>query len=344
MCNIAGYAGMAQAAPILIEMLRKQQYYDGGMCTGIATVYQGKILWRKVVGDVDTLLRTTDALYLPGTVGIAHSRPGGTPQMYGFAHPYVSGAEDMALVANGTARGLMDAELVQALTAEMEDEGYTYRSASYVKHGTPRAKDGAYIANGELRLHLVDRHCRNGKTFTEAMALTASQFYKDAVMAAVSVREPDKIAAVRTTRPLVSYTDESGTYIATTCFAFEDGVMDKATQLPLMQACEITKDGVKFCEKMTGCEEVAEVTEYTLEEGYNRIVKLLEGKADAPLYLDDLEHAVWYDMRDLFPGDHTLIQNARLVYDVIYRLHREGRLKSEVRTRENGGRRLFFWI
>ena len=101
---------------------------------------------------------------------------------------------------------------------------------------------------------------------------------------------------------------------------------------------------MKFCEKMTGCEEVAEVTEYTLEEGYNRIVKLLEGKVDAPLYLDDLEHAVWHDMRDLFPGDHTLIQNARLVYDVIYRLHREGRLKSEVRARENGGQRLFFWI
>ena len=77
MCNLAGYAGNRQAAPILIEMIKKQQYFDGGMSTGIATVHDGKLYTAKVIGDVDVLLKETDALNFPGTIGIMHSRPSG---------------------------------------------------------------------------------------------------------------------------------------------------------------------------------------------------------------------------------------------------------------------------
>ncbi len=42
MCNIAGYIGNKQAAPILLEMLRKQQSFDGGFSVGIATIHEGK--------------------------------------------------------------------------------------------------------------------------------------------------------------------------------------------------------------------------------------------------------------------------------------------------------------
>ena len=68
MCIIAGYAGSRRAAPILIEMLKKTEYIDGGLSTGIATIHEGKLHWRKVIGDVDELLRSTDAIDLPGTV------------------------------------------------------------------------------------------------------------------------------------------------------------------------------------------------------------------------------------------------------------------------------------
>ena len=97
MCNIAGYAGTKQAAPILINMLKKQQYFDGGMSCGIATIHNGRLYYRKVIGDVDTLVNTTDALYLPGTVGIAHTRPGGSPHVYSYAHPFVNIEETMAV-------------------------------------------------------------------------------------------------------------------------------------------------------------------------------------------------------------------------------------------------------
>ena len=43
MCNIAGYVGEKRAAPILIEMMKKQEGFAGGYYTGIATIHKGKI-------------------------------------------------------------------------------------------------------------------------------------------------------------------------------------------------------------------------------------------------------------------------------------------------------------
>ena len=42
MCNIAGYVGSKQAAPVLLEMLKKQEGFDSGFYTGIATIHEGK--------------------------------------------------------------------------------------------------------------------------------------------------------------------------------------------------------------------------------------------------------------------------------------------------------------
>ena len=78
MCTIAGYVGTKPAAPLLIEMMRKEEGIDSGFYTGIATIHEGKIHYRKVVGDLAQLLKETDAAELPGTIGIIHSRtPGG---------------------------------------------------------------------------------------------------------------------------------------------------------------------------------------------------------------------------------------------------------------------------
>ena len=74
MCNIAGYVGERRAAPILIEMLRREEGIDAGFYTGIATLHEGKIHYRKLTGNLDDLLRETDAIDLPGNIGIIHSR------------------------------------------------------------------------------------------------------------------------------------------------------------------------------------------------------------------------------------------------------------------------------
>ena len=103
MCIIAGYSGFKKAAPILIEMLKKTEYIDGGLSTGIATIHEGKLYMRKVLGDVDTLLRETDALDLPGTTGIIHSRT--MNDFISCAHPFMSADNKLAVVENGTTLG-----------------------------------------------------------------------------------------------------------------------------------------------------------------------------------------------------------------------------------------------
>ncbi|MBQ7034845.1 MAG: glutamine--fructose-6-phosphate aminotransferase, partial [Clostridia bacterium] len=74
MCNIAGYVGDRPAAPILIEMIRRQQGLDGGYYTGIATIHQGRLHYAKLAGDLDHLLENSEAMNLPGNIGIIHSR------------------------------------------------------------------------------------------------------------------------------------------------------------------------------------------------------------------------------------------------------------------------------
>jgi len=347
MCNIAGYVGNKQAAPILLEMLRRQQDYDGGVCTGIATIHEGRIHYRKIVGDVDTLIKHTDALNLPGTIGIAHTRPGGTAETWAHAHPFITMEENLAMVTNGTGRGPGYTEKTYELIKRLEAEGCEFRDGAYIeKSGFPQAKDGKFVSCVEVRMNLINKYIKEGKSTTEAMAMMAAEMYTDSVQVLLNRETPDKIYALRTTRPMAALLADGETYIATTRLAFPEDIDAEVMQLPVMYACEISADGVKITkDKMTGCEDVAEPTAYTFAEGYNRIVKLLTGKKDEPLYFDDLEIAVWKDMRDIYPGDHSLIQDARIVYDVIYQLKQEGRLKSERRLFKNGQMyREYMWL
>ena len=368
MCNIAGYVGERAAAPILLEMLRRQQDYDGGMCAGIATVHEGRLYYRKIVGSVDDLIRHTDALYLPGNIGIAHTRPGGKPDSYVLAHPFITPDETMAGVTNGTGISIGDlAERSNTLMKMLDDAGYKFRGEMFEKNGLsntkkvaqaaneeekrvptarnmPTLSNGATTSGAEVRTNAVHYYYNQGMSMTAAMAKVDSYLYKDGVHEMLNVATPDRIYLLRTTRPAATLKTDDGMYIATTRFAFPDGLRGEYRQLPIMHPCEIFKDNIVVSEdKMTG-EEISEVTPEVLEDGYNRIVGMLKGKADAPLYFDDLELTIAREMRDIFPGDHPLFQHARLVYDVLWRLTEEGRLKTERRRFKNEKFRTFMWI
>ena len=331
MCNIAGYVGEKQAAPILIEMLRRQQGFDGGACTGIVTYHEGRLYYRKVVGDVDMLLKTTDALSLPGTIGIAHTRPGGSPETYNMAHPFITYDERMACVTNGTGRGSTPG-VTQSIANRLEEAGYKFRCEAFAKGDKMiRLKNGAAVSGADVRLNAVHYNYKVvGMPISKAMATVDVEMYKDGVIEILSADEPDRLYVLRTSRPAITLKTSDGMYVASTRFAFDESLEGEIRQLPVMYPCQIFKDKIVVTEdKMTGCDEVSEITDYTLEEGYKRIEALLRGRKDDPLYFDDLELAVWRDMRDLFPGDHTLIQDARLVYDVLWKLYKEGRLHTK---------------
>ena len=74
MCGIVGYVGKEQAAPILLDGLRRLEYrgYDS---TGIAVCGAGTLRVEKSRGRLQVLSDLThEGADLPGTVGIGHPR------------------------------------------------------------------------------------------------------------------------------------------------------------------------------------------------------------------------------------------------------------------------------
>ena len=335
MCNIAGYIGHQQAAPILLEMLRKQEPYDGDMSTGIATIHEGKLYYKKIVGNVDEFLRTFDLSELPGTIGIAHTRPGGDKNLPAV-HPNFDPAETMAIVTNGTCIKTYQSEWAKAAVM-LNENGYDYP----IPDG-----DLSKVGNSpKLRIWLMDYYMKRGLSITEAMAKSCDHVYTDNVSVVVNQNYPDSIFVTRTTRPMNVILENGEAYIATTRYAFPEHLQTEPVMLPLAYACEVKKDGIHISAHRMQLEPVMEMTAYTYAEGYRRIEALLKSDK-APLYFDELEFAIG-DMRDLWPGNHTCVQHARLVYDLLWQYDQEGRLKREMRIQERPHgtrRRWYFWL
>ena len=133
MCMMAGYNGTKRAAPILIEMLRKEEGINAGCFTGIATLHEGKIYYRKLAGNLDRLLAETDAMDLPGSIGIIHSRtPNGVP-VDSWAHPFTceqDGRVRTALMLNGMNGCCNELNLKQYPTVlkKIKEAGYPLKS------------------------------------------------------------------------------------------------------------------------------------------------------------------------------------------------------------------------
>ncbi|PPB81833.1 glucosamine--fructose-6-phosphate aminotransferase (isomerizing) [Albidovulum inexpectatum] len=145
MCGIVGVLGNHEAAPILVEALKRLEYrgYDSA---GIATVNNGRLDRRRAVGK---LVNLSDLLVhepLPGKVGIGHTRwaTHGAATL-GNAHPHVSGP--VAVVHNGiienfrelreelATNGLRcetdtDTEIVALLARHYMDQGLPPREAA----------------------------------------------------------------------------------------------------------------------------------------------------------------------------------------------------------------------
>ena len=333
MCNIAGYIGDQQAAPILLEMLRKQEPYDGDMSTGIATVHEGKLYSKKIVGNVDEFLRNFDLSELPGTIGIAHTRPGGEKDRPAV-HPNFNPDETMAIVTNGTKLMTYQEEWVKAAVL-LNENGYDYP----ITDG-----DLSKVGNSpKLRIWLMDYYMKQGLSITEAMVKSCDHVYTDNVSVVVNQNYPDSIFVTRTTRPMNVILENGEAYLATTRYAFPEHLQTEPVMLPVLYACEVKRDGIRITPHRMQLEPVMEMNPYAYAEGYRRIEALLKSEK-APLYFDELEFAI-RDMPELWPGNHTCIQHARLVYDLLWQFDQEGRLKREMRIQEHphGTRRRWYF-
>ena len=139
-------------------MLKKAEYFDGGLSTGIATIHNCVLYTRKVIGDVETLLKETDALSLPGTTGFIHSRTDNN--FLSHAHPFTSDDEQLALILNGTTRGTGNDEFYKfqnSLMNDFLDKGIKIKSAvpPYSKKPQRILKNGLEYHDTEPYAHII---------------------------------------------------------------------------------------------------------------------------------------------------------------------------------------------
>ena len=102
MCGIVGYVGSQQAAPILLDGLRRLEYrgYDSA---GMAVCGPEGLQVYKTPGRLAALAElTADGAAFTGTVGVGHTRwaTHGEPNQVN-AHPQTSGDGRFAVVHNG---------------------------------------------------------------------------------------------------------------------------------------------------------------------------------------------------------------------------------------------------
>src|SRR3982751_1641526 len=101
MCGIVGYVGSAEAAPILLDGLRRLEYrgYDSA---GVAIVNGDHVQTRKCAGRIDALSRLMSENPPSGCLGISHTRWATHGKVNDEnAHPHFDASGRLALVPNG---------------------------------------------------------------------------------------------------------------------------------------------------------------------------------------------------------------------------------------------------
>src|SRR2546426_9132519 len=119
MCGIVGYVGRAEAAPILLDGLRRLEYrgYDSA---GIAVVDRGHLETRKCAGRIAALANLMTKQPVTGSFGVSHTRWATHGKVTDEnAHPHFDASGKLALVHNGVI------ENYQALKEQLIQDGDT---------------------------------------------------------------------------------------------------------------------------------------------------------------------------------------------------------------------------
>lgn len=323
MCNIAGYVGSREAAPILIEMMRKEEAFAGGFYTGLATLYEGRIYHEKLTGDLDTLLKNTDAKNLRGNIGIIHSRSksGGGDA---WSHPFIAKGGSCAYVANGSA-GFFKSRIPEytAIADKLIENGYDMALEVPVNKSYPTISNGMSVHMSDVMAQLIGSKLDSGIPAMQAMEQAFCEMPSEIVGLTIDKNVPDSIFVARINMPMWIAQADHGTYLASTPFAFPEDAHD-FTHIPAMSAARVSKNAYEIKAFKKPVCTVAQITPKVLCKAYR---VLYENANDSNM--TETEKLV----RPLFEKADVL-QEPSLQYEALYQLHLEGRLKIEIKRRE----------
>lgn len=221
MCGIVGVLGHHEAAPILVEALKRLEYrgYDSA---GIATVNAGRLDRRRAVGK---LVNLGDLLVhdpLPGKAGIGHTRwaTHGAPTLDN-AHPHQAGP--VAVVHNGII------ENYRELRAELAEAGLTFRTET----------------DTETVALLAEHHLREGASPVEAAFRTIDRLQGAYALAFLFDGEDDLIVAARKGSPLAIGHGEGEMFVGSDALALAP-LTDRITYLEDGDRAVITRSSVQI--------------------------------------------------------------------------------------------------
>ena len=221
MCGIVGVLGNHEAAPILVEALKRLEYrgYDSA---GIATIDDGALDRRRAVGK---LVNLSDLLVhdpLRGKAGIGHTRwaTHGAPTVAN-AHPHQAGA--VAVVHNGIIENFR----------ELREE---------------LAKTGAEFAtetDTETIALLTELHMKQGLGPAEAVFKTLDRLNGAFALAFLFKGEDDLIVAARKGSPLAIGHGDGEMFVGSDAIALSP-LTDRITYLEEGDRAVVTRKGVEI--------------------------------------------------------------------------------------------------
>ena len=214
MCGIVGYTGTQQAAPILLDGLKKLEYrgYDSA---GIAVLNDGAIKVDKVSGRIANLCELTeDGKTCPGTTGIGHTRwaTHGAPTDTN-AHPHLSNDGRFAI------------ENYIALREELTEKGYHFESET----------------DTEVIVHLLEMYYKGD--LRRAVIKTSSRLSGSYALGVICTEKPDTIYVAREASPLILGVGAGENFFASDVTALVANTRN-AIYLDDGEFAEITPDGV----------------------------------------------------------------------------------------------------
>ena len=317
MCNLAGYIGKERAAPVLLKMIKAQEGFGGGYYTGIATLHEGVLHWRKVVGDCDELLKQTDALDLPGTIGIVHSRSNGFGDVE-WAHPFLNQDENIAYMLNGHMGSFYEDKANEhKLMTELVANGYMFKSM--VQEFVPNMfqfDNGNSIHTSEGRCFLVDYMRKTSANWNEALVKASNIYPSETVGLFLCVESPDSINAIRFNQPLMIGRSKDMTLLSSTALAFPDK-LDSIIQAPVRSAIEFRMNSFEVQPLNDKAGPVADI--FPMEAACSIIENMLS--EDKTCTFTDFKNAtnrLW--------GKDSAPQKDMLVYEIMRLFRQEGKI------------------
>lgn len=191
MCGIVGYVGGREAAPIILDGLRRLEYrgYDSA---GMAVVDgAGRLTVRRASGKLRNLEEVIRIQPLEGRYGVGHTRwaTHGRPTEEN-AHPHRDCRNELVVVHNGIIENYL------ALKQRLRNEGHSFKTDT----------------DTEVIAHLIEKHFEGN--LEEAVRQAARQLRGVFAIAALSVRDPGKIVAARMGPPVVVGLGENEYFVA----------------------------------------------------------------------------------------------------------------------------------